>query len=156
MDIRTLTRYDDFHHLFSLSREFFSEYTAHHPYFFKLDELKDEQMASYFLSFCDTPSRRAFIALEGEMIVGYSTVYVRDQADYWEVKKVGEISDLMVHKDFRQQGIGRGLLSEAKIFLSSLGMRYFTVYTAVENQAGINFYAQNGLAPLYTTLLGEI
>jgi hypothetical protein len=34
--------------------------------------------------------------------------------------------------------------------------RYYMVFTATENREGVDFYRQNGLVPLYTTLIGEI
>lgn len=63
--------------LLSLSREFFAEYASHHPDFFKIAGLKDVHINSYFATFCGDESRAAFIAVEGERIVGYITVYVK-------------------------------------------------------------------------------
>ena len=156
IEIRKLSNEDNFKNLIYLSREFFQEYQAHHKDFFALDELKDEHIINYFSSFCDRTTRQAFIALDEGRIVGYITVYVKEQADYWQVKRLGEISGLMVQKEHRQQGIGRRLLDRAKDFFAAQGVKYYTVYTAVENRAALDFYRQNGLAPLYTTMVGEI
>ena len=142
--------------LLSLSREFFAEYASHHPDFFKITDLKDEHINSYFASFCGDESQAAFIAVEGERILGYITVYVNEQPEYWQVKNVGEISGLMVSMDYRRKGVGKGLLDKACEFLKSRGVQYFTTYTAVENQAGVNFYTACGLTPLYTTMMGRI
>ncbi len=154
--IRQLGCEADFTSLISLSGDFFQEYETHHPHFFKIDELKDEDVARYFSSFCNHESRKAFIAMDKERLVGYITVYVREQPDYWHTKQVGEISGLMVHKDYRRQGIAGKLLATVKSFLATQGVGYFTVYTATANLAGLEFYREKGLVPLYTTLLGEI
>jgi ribosomal protein S18 acetylase RimI-like enzyme len=156
IEIRKLSNEDNFKNLIYLSREFFQEYQAYHKDFFALDELKDEHIIDYFSSFCDRTTRQAFIALDEGRIVGYITVYVKEQADYWQVKRLGEISGLMVQKEHRQQGIGRRLLDRAKDFFAAQGVKYYTVYTAVENRTALDFYRQNGLAPLYTTMVGEI
>ncbi len=156
ISIHTLTKNDNFTDLIILSRQFFKEYEAHHKEYFQIDQLKDQDMVAYFSSFCDQDSRRAFIAADGERIVGYITVYIRDQEDYWRIKKVGEISGLMVGHEYRCQGVGHLLLDIAQKFFKSFGLKYYTVFTALENRAGIDFYLHHGLEPLYTTLLGEI
>lgn len=154
--IRLLNRVDSFADLISLSREFFREYEAYHPDFFKIDDLKDEHVVSYFSYFCENEARAAFIAVDGERIVGYITVSVKEQPDYWQVKKVGDISGLMVQLEYRHRGIASKLYAKAREFLEAKGIQYFTVFTSVENQAGLYFYRGNGLVPLHTTLIGEL
>jgi len=156
IEIRSLKIDDDFDDLLSISREFFLEYEAYHKDFFKIDDLKDGDIISYFSSFCGQENRRAFIAVEGERTVGYITVYVKDQADYWQIKKVGDISGLMVQKGYRRRGIAKRLLATANSYFKSLALKYCIVYTAVENRAAIDFYKENGLIPLYTTMIGDI
>ncbi|HSB66627.1 MAG TPA: GNAT family N-acetyltransferase [Anaerolineales bacterium] len=152
--IRQLEKTDDYDDLIILSREFFREYEAHHKDFFKIDHLHDQDIYQYFLSFCGVETRKAFIAVDGDRIVGYITAYVKNQADYWHCKQIGEISGLMVADVFRKRGVAKRLLDEAVQFFSLQGLVYYTVYTAVANQAGLDFYHKNGLVPLYTTLLG--
>jgi len=153
--IRALRREDDFRDLIALSREFFREYEAHHQDFFKIDHLRDQDIVDYFCRWIDNPSGAAFIALAEGRIVGYVTVYVRDQAPYWRVKQVGDISGLMVHKDYRRRGIASQLLAHARAFLAERDVKYFMVYTAVENKGAIEFYQRSGLEPLYTTMMGK-
>jgi ribosomal protein S18 acetylase RimI-like enzyme len=154
--IRSLHKNDPFDDLVSLSREFFREYEAHHKDFFKIDHLKDEDIVGYFTSFCDQDTRAAFIAVADEQVVGYITAYVKDQADYWQFKKVGDISGLMVQKDYRHRGIAKRLLVKAKDFFEAKGLKYCIVFTAAENRGALDFYQQNGFVPLYTTMIGEI
>ncbi len=156
ISIHTLSKNDNFTDLIVLSRQFFKEYEAHHKDFFQVDQLTDHDITGYFSSFCDQETRRAFIAEDGERIVGYITVYIRDQEDYWRIKKVGEISGLMVGHDYRRQGVAHLLLEIAQKFFKSFGLQYYTVFTAQENRPGIDFYLHHGLEPLYTTLLGKI
>lgn len=156
IEIRTLSTLDDLTDLISLSREFFSEYESYHREFFKIDELTEQDITGYFSSFCDQPFRLAYIAVDDGRIVGYITVYIKEQAPYWQVKKVGEISGLMVQREYRGQGIGKKLLAQARDYLTTQGAKYFTLYTSVENNNGLRFYEQNGLSPLYATLIGEV
>ena len=156
IEIRSLTTDDNFDDLISLSRGFFEEYEVHHKDFFKIDNLNDGDIVSYFTSFRDSEVREVFIAIDDDRIVGYITVYVKGQADYWQIKRVGDISGLMVQKEYRHRGIAKKLVDKAKDFFARQGVKYFTVFTAIENQGAIDFYRQNDLVPLYTTLIGEI
>jgi ribosomal protein S18 acetylase RimI-like enzyme len=155
VEYRPLVKTDDFTDLLSLSREFFNEYESYHKEFFKIDRLSDDDIIAYFSAFCDSESRRAFIALADNRIVGYITFYIRDQVDYWMVKSVGEVSGLMVDSRYRQRGIGRELMNHARKFFADHGIKYYTLYTSVENMDALAFYSKNGLVPLYSTLIGE-
>lgn len=114
IEIRLLKIENSFTDLISLSREIFNEYKVYHKDFFKITEMKDDDITSYFASFCGQAKRKAFIAVECELIVGYITAYIKEQAHYWEIKNVGEISSLMVQKEYRHKGIAKNLMVEAK------------------------------------------
>ncbi len=153
--IRRLRRQDNLRDLIELSREFFDEYAIHHEEFFQIDALQDSDVVEYFSRFLDTEHRAVFVATRGDRIVGYITVYVRQQPGYWKVKGVGEISGLMVSTEHRRQGIARRLLIEAKTFFRAKGIEYFTAYTASANRPAMRFYEQQGMTPLHVTLLGR-
>jgi ribosomal protein S18 acetylase RimI-like enzyme len=155
VEYRPLVKTDDFSDLLSLSSEFFNEYESYHKEFFKIDRLSDDDIIAYFSAFCDSESRQAFIAFTDNRIVGYITIYIKDQADYWMVKRVGEVSGLMVDSRYCQRGIGWELLNHVRKFFAGHGIKYYTLYTSVENSAALEFYSKNGLVPLYSTLVGE-
>jgi ribosomal protein S18 acetylase RimI-like enzyme len=156
VEIRPLTKDDEFDDLVSLSRAFFAEYEAHHQHFFALDLLRDRDILDYFSGLLDDESGEVLIALHAGRVVGYITLRVQQQPGYWHVKRVGHISGLMVHEAFRRQGIARRLLDRANAFFARNGVQYYTVYTATANQGGLQFYERCGLQPLYTTLLGKV
>jgi len=155
MQIRALQRDDNFGDVIALSREFFAEYEDHHEDFFKIDQLHDSDITDYFTRWIDTEIGETFIALSDDRIVGYITVYVQDQAPYWKIKRVGNISGLMVHKEFRRRGIAAKLIAQAREFFAGHGVRYFTAYTSVENKTALAFYEHLGIVPLQTTVIGE-
>lgn len=156
IEIRPLCAADKFDDLIALSREFFQEYEAHHKDFFKIDVLKDEDIVAYFTHWLDHENGQAIVALEGDRGMGYITVDVTEQVDYWAIKKIGHISGLMVHAQDRHKGIGTRLMVAARKFFEEKAVKYYTVYTAVENRAALEFYRRNGMTPLYTTILGEV
>lgn len=154
-EIRRLRADDDLGDLIALSHAFFSEYEAHHEAFFQIDELRDEDVVAYFHGMLTRDDAAAFVAVDGERMVGYITAYVREQPPYWRVKRVGDISGLMVHPDYRRRGVGGALLRAATAFFRERGASFYTVYTAVANESAIRCYERHGMTPLYTTLLGR-
>jgi ribosomal protein S18 acetylase RimI-like enzyme len=154
--VQKLQKSNDLKDLFALSKQFFEEYELHHDEFFKIDELHEKNIAEYFNRFISTDNATAFGAFEESHVVGYITLYIQLQAEYWQIKQVGCISGLMVHKDFRRRGIGKSLLIEAIHYFEEKGIPYLTVYTAASNQAAIEFYARNGMTPLYTTMVYKV
>jgi ribosomal protein S18 acetylase RimI-like enzyme len=156
IEIRQLRKNDRLDDLITLSREFFEEYENHHEDFFKIDTLSERDIIDYFSNWINNENGRVFIALSEGKVVGYITVYIKQQSRFWKVKKVGDISGLMVHKAYRRKGIATQLLSKAKSFFWEKGVRYFTVFTAVENLGAIKFYERSGLQPIYTTMVGDL
>ena len=156
IEIRPLNKNDHLDDLLQLSREFFMEYEAHHPYYFHIDHLSDDDVQKYFLSFCEHNTRKAFIAIESGKIIGYLTAYIKEQASYWQLKEVGEISGLMVQQDQRHKGIATSLFHEAQAFFNSHGLECYTTYTSTNNHGALDFYEEMGMKSLGITLVGEI
>jgi ribosomal protein S18 acetylase RimI-like enzyme len=156
MEIRRFSPVENINELVQLSKAFFMEYRTCHQEFFALDTLNDEDIRSYLSSFIDQDDQAIFVALDKDCIVGYITVYVKDQSRHWKVKRVGQISGLMVQQDFRRSGIATRLLAAGKHFFADRGVEFFTVYTAIRNQSGIAFYKSQGLEDLHTNFLGQV
>ena len=156
MVIRRLTKEDELTDLIVLSRSFFEDYAAFHTEFFNIDVLRDEDIIGYFRGAVETDDGAAFIATHHGSIIGYVTVFVRNQEPYWTIKRIGAISGLMVDKDYRRRGVASGLLAEARAFVEERKIKYFTVCTATANEAAIALYERCGMTPLYTTLIGSI
>ena len=153
MDIKELRETDDFSQLFHLSKLFFKEYSNTHEFFFQIDVLHEEQVINYFRNFIDQQNKKVFIANEGNKIVGYIAVYFKEQADFWKIKTVGDISGLMVNPEFRRKGIAKLLLEEAKRFLRENNVKYCTLFTSTNNYGALKFYEKCGFSPLHLNLL---
>jgi len=153
--IRRLQPEDSLQDLLELSRAFFAEYEGHHPEFFKVERLGDDHIADYFSRTLDSADGVTFLARLQGRTIGYLTAFVRRQPGFYQVKHVGAISGLMVHKDYRRKGIATRLLAEGIAFFRENGIDLYTVYTATANRAALEFYARQGMAPLYTTLIGS-
>jgi len=58
--------------------------------------------------------------------------------------KVVILEDMIIHKDYRQQGLGKALLGEAIRFSKERNCLRLTLLTDFNNDAAINFYQQFG------------
>jgi len=151
-----LTNLDKLDDLFQLSNEFFTEYSNNNQELFQIDNILKEDIQQYFLSFLASKERKAFIALSGEKIIGYITCYIKEQPSFFKIKTLGDISGFMVTKEFRNNGIGKKLYNLAIEYFKEHGIKYFTLFTSVNNKIGIEFYKNHKLKELYTTFLGNI
>ncbi|MCP4428769.1 MAG: GNAT family N-acetyltransferase [Chloroflexi bacterium] len=155
IEIRPLRPTDSLDDLIQLSRAFFAEYEAHHP-FFKIDVLRDEHLTDRLTSWPADEDKEIFVAVDDGRIVGHITIKMEDQAPFWQVKQIGHISGFMVDPAYRRRGIGGELMAAAKAFFRQKGARFYTVYTAVANRSAVQFYEKHGMIPLHTNFLGDL
>jgi ribosomal protein S18 acetylase RimI-like enzyme len=156
VSIKELDTNDNFSDLLELSKDFFYEYENNNNKFFEVDTIDEIDIKMYFQKFIGNEKAKAFIAIINEKIIGYITVYIKDQPNYWKLKKVGDISGLMVNKNFRQNGIGTKLVMKGIEYFKQKKIKYYTLFTSVNNTAAITLYKKCGLKPLQTILYGEI
>ncbi|MDR2717773.1 MAG: GNAT family N-acetyltransferase [Treponema sp.] len=156
VSIKELDANDNFFELLDLSKDFFYEYENNKKEFFEVDTIDEIDIKNYFQKFIGNEKAKAFIAVINEKIIGYITVYIKDQPNYWKLKKVGDISGLMVNKNFRQNGIGTKLIIKGLEYFKQENIKYYTLFTSVNNTTAIKLYKKCGLKPLQTILYGEI
>ena len=72
-----------------------------------------------------------------------------DDYDYLDYKcpKRGEITELIVTKQIRSQGIGQLLLDKIEEYFKSIGCEYVLVDVFAYNEKALKFYAQKGYHP---------
>ena len=92
------------------------------------------------------PYNRVFLVIEkkSKEVIGYMTAYLKFKKPFEKVKKMGEIGDAFIKKEFRNYGIGESLLDYCEDFLISLGAD--TVYVLVDelNYTGISAWEKFG------------
>jgi hypothetical protein len=86
--IRPLRPDDGLDDLLVLSRDFFAEYSAYHPEFFAIGTLQDSDITAYFARTLESQDAAAFLALRQGRVIGYITVFVRDQPAFYKVRKI--------------------------------------------------------------------
>jgi ribosomal protein S18 acetylase RimI-like enzyme len=145
-----------FSDIFELSNDFFYEYQNHNNDFFRISTINENDINNYFRSFIGNENKKAFVALNEDKIIGYITFYIKYQPNFYIIEKVGCISGLMVSKKFRNNGIGTELVKKSLEYFQNMNVKYYEVFTSVNNIKGISLYKKNGFKELYATLYGEI
>jgi ribosomal protein S18 acetylase RimI-like enzyme len=155
LEINELTTTDINEDLILLSCEFFREYENNHPFFFAIDFIDKNEVKDYFLKWLGCPNKKCFVAFDNRKIIGYITVYIIEQENYWKIKRIGHISGLMVDEKYRRQGVGTKLLENARYFLHKEKIDWYTLFTANNNVSGIKYYEKMGMERIYTHFLGS-
>lgn len=153
----TLTRLDedDLDGLYALSKVYFDEYAGHDKTS-KVAELTREHIRNYFEAFIDRQERQATVAKVDGLIVGYGTYYEKPRQCFYEIASIGEISGIFVRKDYRNRGIGEELLARAKAYFKTRRIQYYSLFTSINDQKGIEFFEKNGMYINNVILHGEI
>ncbi len=156
IEVRRLSQSDNLAPILALCKDFFSEYQAHHNEFFHTDNLSDSDIVGRFRESIEANNSVTLIALSDGSVAGYASLAIREQPPFYKIKKIGTISALMVGEDYRRRGIATRIMEEAEIYFRRQGVKYYTFYTAVNNQAAIRLYEKLGLTPLHISFLGEL
>ena len=142
--------------IYELSNDFFNEYSNYNIALFGIDTIEEMDIKNYFQTFVNNDNKKAFVAIFNNKIIGYITFYIKTQPNFWIVKKIGDISGLMVNKNYRNKGIGTKLIKVAIEYFRNNGIKYYEVFTSINNKDGISLYKKCGFFELYTTLYGEV
>jgi ribosomal protein S18 acetylase RimI-like enzyme len=153
--VRRLGSGDDLSAVLKLCKEFFAEYQDHHPEFFDTDNLSDGDISGRFRESIESETSATLIALDDGETVGYASLSVREQPQFYKVKRVGGISAIMVVPAHRRRGVGTMIMLEAKRYFREQGLKYYTFYTAVANEPAIKLYKKLGIEPLHMSFLGR-
>jgi GNAT superfamily N-acetyltransferase len=101
---------------------------------------------------------RVVVAEQGGIIVaamGYlideDAVYVTD-----DVRRHGMVTDLIVHEEWRGQGIGQALLREAERLTREAGLKRLMIGALVANEQAERTYRQFGFEPYVSLLVKDV
>ena len=97
-----------------------------------------------------------FVAERDDRVVGYCMALISKYPPVLAVSTYGELMDLMVHADYRRQGIGESLVSEVRAWYGQRGIHRIEVRVAVTNEISTAFWRKMGFQPYLETLAVEI
>ena len=100
---------------------------------------------------------KCYIAVEDNRAIGLimGTIPPYDENDYLDYKcpKRGEITELIVSKDVRSNGLGQQLMKKMEDYFKSVGCEYVLVDVFAYNKNAIKFYDKMGYHPrMYTDI----
>lgn len=117
----------------------------------ELDQLHHdyrEKMAVLDLEEVGNNEGKCYLALDNNKVIGLIMGYVRtyDKYDYLDYKcpRSGEISELIVSKNIRSNGVGQKLMNKMEEYFKSIGCEYIFIDVFAYNDKAINFYRKQG------------
>lgn len=117
----------------------------------ELDQLHHdyrEKMAVLDLEEVGDNEGKCYLALDDNKVIGLIMGYVRayDEYDYLDYKcpRSGEISELIVSKNIRSNGVGQKLMNKMEEYFKSIGCEYIFIDVFAYNDKAINFYRKQG------------
>lgn len=102
----------------------------------------DGQIEGLEKMLCDKMGTVIF-ATEHDEIIGYIA------AQFYSWNQLGQVHGLVVHPDYRKQGVASSLLLEVEKFMHVHHARGIYVDTPVNNLGGCAFYEQRGFKKAY-------
>ena len=116
-----------------------------------------EKMALISLKEVKKNNGKCYLAVENDKAIGLimGCIFPYDENDYLDYKcpKRGEITELIINKEFRKFGVGRLLMEKLEGYFKSIGCEYVLVDVFAYNKNGIGFYEKLGYHPrMYTDI----
>ena len=116
-----------------------------------------EKMAIIDLEKVNKNNGKCYLAIIHKKVVGLimGTIRAYDSYDYLDYKcpKEGIITELIVTKSMRSNGVGQALMKQMEIYFKEVGCEYVLVDVFAYNENAINFYKQKGYHPrMYTNI----
>lgn len=116
-----------------------------------LDQLHPEyrdKMVILDLEKVNNNDGKCYLAVENDKAVGLIMGYVRtyDEYDYLDYKcpRSGEVSELIVSKTARSNGIGKQLMQKLEDYFKGIGCEYIFIDVFAYNKNAIRFYEKLG------------
>jgi GNAT superfamily N-acetyltransferase len=105
-----------------------------------LDKKAEISFYHHLLDIVDNPDSVVYIAEYPPMFVGYVVARKRMNTPIYEVKFIGEITDLFVRPEYRERGIGEQLVEAAEDWLSESGLDFVWINIHIGNELGRTFW----------------
>ena len=129
----------------------------------ELDQLHPEyreKMALLDLQEVNENDGKCYLAIENDKAIGLimGIIIKFDEYDYLDYKcpKEGEITELIVTSNTRNNGVGQLLMEKMEEYFKSVGCEYILVDVFAYNKNGINFYDKQGYHPRMHTGIKKI
>ena len=110
-----------------------------------------DKMAIIDLEEVQNENGKCFLAIENDKAIGLimGTIPEYEEYDYLDYKcpKRGVITELVISKNIRGNGIGNELITKMENYFKEQGCEYVLVDVFAYNERGLNFYNKQGYHP---------
>lgn len=107
-----------------------------------------EKLALLDLEEMNEKHGKCYLAIENQKVIGLIMGYVRDYDEYdyldYKCPKSGEVSELIISKNARGQGVGKALMQKIEKYFKSIDCKYIFIDVFAYNQNAIEFYKKQG------------
>ena len=126
----------------------------------KLDSDYRDKKAIIDLEEVKNKNGKCYIAVENSKVIGLimGIIGVYDKYDYLDYKcpKRGEITELIVSKNYRGSGLGQELINKMEEYFKSVNCEYVMIDVFGYNDLALNFYFKQGYHPRMVTTIKKI
>lgn len=110
-----------------------------------------EKMALVDLEKIKNNNGKCYLYIDNKNVVGLimGIIPKYDENDYLDYKcpKKGEVTELIIKKEYRNHNIGKILLNKMEEYFRKNNCEYLFIDVFAYNKSGINFYDKNGYHP---------
>ena len=107
-----------------------------------------DKMAVIDLREVEDNNGKCYLAIDNSKVIGLIMGIERkyEQEDYLDYRcpKAGEITELIIIKDYRNNNVGNMLMEKMEDYFKSIGCKYIHVDVFAYNKNAINFYSNKG------------
>lgn len=115
---------------------------------FKFDKTLNVKWPSknkkYYLASIKSKNSIVLVVKIEDKTAGYLIGSITSPESYRKIKKIAELDNMLVRKEYRGQGIGTSLIKEFLKWAKSKKMERVRVIASAENKLAINTYSKNG------------
>ena len=119
-----------------------------------------EKMAVIDLKEVKENNGKCYLAIDNNKVTGLIMGIERkyEKEDYLDYKcpKAGEITELIISKEYRNNNIGNILMDKMEDYFKSIGCKYVHVDVFAYNKNAINFYSNKGYHSRMHNMIKEI
>ena len=119
-----------------------------------------DKMAVIDLREVEDNNGKCYLAIDNNKVIGLIMGIERkyEQEDYLDYRcpKAGEITELIISKDYRNNNVGNMLMEKMEDYFKSIGCKYIHVDVFAYNKNAINFYSNKGYHNRMHNMIKEI
>lgn len=146
--------------------EMFKEFMTYHKDVIKVNPKLKQHLVrkesspaifkKYILGRLKSRDAAIFIAEVDGKPAGYLMIFIRKNTPIFKMKKLGEISDLFVKKEYRGLGISMRFRIEAEKWFKKKGMKYMVLLVYPDNKRAYSIYKKWRFFDFHTEMRKKI